>query len=381
MQKRKLGKCGREASLLGFGCMRLPTVEGSAEGRKFGDIDETKAIPMIRQAIADGVDYVDTAYPYHGGKSELLVGEALQNGYRDKVTLATKLPVWAVKTSEDFERIFSEQLEKLQTESIDVYLVHALSKDRWEEMKELGLFKFLDGLRADGRAGCIGFSFHDELPVFKEIVDGYDWDVCQIQLNFMDENSQAGMEGLHYAAERGLGVIIMEPLRGGKLVKNVPPEVQAIWEQAAVKRSAAEWALRWLADMKEVSVILSGMGSPEEVEENMAVLDQATPGCLTDDERVLVTQAKNFYLDRTKVNCTDCKYCMPCPVGVEIPRIFSIYNDASIYNNMEEAKSHYKHIGESGNASQCIECGQCEAVCPQNLTIIQYLKDAHAALS
>ncbi len=382
MQRRKLGKCETRTSLLGFGCMRLPKVDGPAEGRKFGDIDEKEAVSQIRAAIDKGVTYIDTAHGYHGQKSELLVGEALQDGYREQVQLATKLPCWEVNSRDDFEAIFSEQLDKLQTDHVDVYLLHALNEDNWSKMKEFDVFPFLKQIKADGRAKCIGFSFHDELPLFKEIVDSFDWDVCQIQLNYMDTDFQAGVEGMRYAAERGLGIIIMEPLRGGKLAKNVPSEVQTIWNQAPVQRSAAAWALRWLGDFEEVGVVLSGMNRMEEIDENIRVLDNAVPGCITGEERQLIEKAKQFYLDRTAVDCTECEYCLPCPVGVAIPRIFNLYNEASIYGTLAESKGAYSRLQQdSKDATTCIECGQCETKCPQNLKVIQDLKDAHAALT
>lgn len=383
MQRRKFGRFDTEVSLLGFGCMRFPTVEvDDPSKRDVGDIDEERAIEMLHYAIDNGVDYVDTAYPYHGGASEVLVGKALKNGYREKVKLATKLPTWKVTEHADFEKIFQEQLDKLQTDHVDVYLVHALNQDSWQKVKDHDVFSFLKKIKADGRAKYVGFSFHDNLDLFKEIVDSYTWDVCQIQLNYMDENYQAGVEGLNYAADRDLAVIIMEPLRGGKLAKNIPNEVAELWGSYSERRSPAEWAFRWVANHPAVTTILSGMGAMDEVKENIRIMEKAAPNSLGDDELALIDKVKSFYKQRIKVDCTDCKYCMPCPNGVVIPGIFGLYNDASIYGTVKESKGHYQHLGsQDKDASQCIECGQCEAACPQNLAIINLLKDAHQALA
>ena len=383
LQRRKFGKLDFEVSLLGFGCMRLPTVSNPDPNSDVGNIDEAKAVAMIRYAIDQGVNYVDTAYNYHDGKSEVLVGKALKDGYRDKVNLATKLPVWAVNSEEDCDRLLNEQLKKLQTDHVDMYLLHALGRGSWNnKVLKYNMFKFLDKAKADGRIKYAGFSFHDDLDVFKEIVDAYDWDFCQIQLNYMDDEYQAGVEGLRYASDKGLAVVIIEPLRGGRLVKNIPDDVQAIWDQAPVKRTPAEWAFRWLANYPEVTVILSGMSTFDDVEANIATLSAATPNSLSEEELAIVRRVKDIYNQRIKVHCTDCRYCMPCPQGVAIPHIFSIYNHANVYNLYGEGKQHYSHlIRDNKSADLCVECGNCESKCPQNLSIIAYLKEAHAALS
>ncbi len=377
MQKRIIGKTGEEVGLLGFGCMRLPTLPGSE-----GEIDEEQAISMIRHAIDAGVNYLDTAYNYHGGKSEALVGKAVQDGYRQKVQIATKLPVWAINSSEDIERIFHEQLERLGVEQVDFYLLHSLGRDSWQKAVQYEALEFLEKVQAEGLVKHVGFSFHDELPIFREIVDAYPWDFCQIQFNYMDENYQAGLAGLKYAASKGLGVIIMEPLRGGRLVRRIPTEIAELFEEAKVKRTPAEWALRWVANHPEVSLILSGMSRLEDVEENLRIMEDAAPNSLTKEEIALVKRARDIYTERVQVLCTDCKYCLPCPENVAIPRIFSMFNDASIYSSFDDSRWMYENLLKTDeDASRCVACGQCEAVCPQHIKIIESLQLAHRAFS
>ena len=358
--------------------MRLPIIDGDA-----GKINEPEAIGLIRHAIDNGVNYVDTAYGYHQEQSEILVGKALQDGYRDKVKLATKLPMWLVKEREDCDRLLNEQLEKLQTDCIDFYLLHALNRERWELAKRLGILEWLDQAVADGRIKHRAFSFHDSLDVFKEIIDGYDWDMCQIQLNYMDEEYQAGVEGLKYAGGKGIAVVIMEPLRGGKLAKNVPAEVKAAFDAYGADRSPANWALRWLWNFPEVSTVLSGMGAMEELEDNLASAsaEDAKPLAMSEAELKVIEEVKNIYRQRIAVDCTECEYCQPCPNDVKIPRIFGLFNELSMYQ-VEDPKRWYKNLVEEGtDASKCIECGECESVCPQNLPIIEDLKRAQEALS
>jgi len=366
--RRKMGKTKEEVSLLGFGCMRLPTLPD-------GEIDEAEAIAMIRHAIDQGVNYLDTAYGYHNGKSEVLVGKAVRDGYREKVYIADKLPVWLVKEPADCARLFNEQLERLGVEHIDFYLLHALNRNSWHQALENEALEFLEQMQAEGRIRYVGFSFHDDLPVFREIIDAYPWDFCQIQFNYMDECHQAGLAGLKYAASKGLGVVIMEPLRGGRLVQNLPPEVEEFFASAPIQRTPAEWALRWVADHPEVSVILSGMNKMSDVEENLRVLAEAQPHSLSKEELSLIAQARDIYTQRIKILCTDCRYCLPCPQGVEIPRIFRLYNEANMYNTLEADRGQYQQLAKNKkDASQCIACGSCEAVCPQNLGIIELLQ-------
>lgn len=376
MQYRKFGKLDFEVSNLGFGCMRLPVVDGDN-----GKINEDEAIKMIRYAIDNGVNYIDTAYPYHQGNSELLVGKALKDGYRQKVKLATKLPVWLCETAEDFDRYLSEQLEKLETEYIDFYLLHSLSSKSWNKAKNLGVLEFLDKALADGRIKYAGFSFHDDLNVFKEIADSYDWSFCQIQLNYMDEDYQAGMKGLKYASEKGLAVIIMEPIKGGKLAKQPEGDLKDLWEKSGSKSTPAELALRWVWNHPEVTLLLSGMSTMEQVEENIKTASNVLPLSLDHKEIQLIEDIKNIYKSRNKVGCTSCRYCLPCPNKVAIPDIFEIYNNYFVYEAKSAGQNSYERMIKAGvDSTNCIECAQCENACPQNLDIIRHLKEAHLVL-
>lgn len=368
MLYRELGQTGKSVSILGFGTMRLPTLGGDDS-----KVDEEKAAQMIRYAIDHGVNYIDTAYPYHGGMSEFVIGKALQNGYREKVCLATKLPSWLVTSREDMDRYLNEQLERLRTDYIDFYLLHALNRDFWPLVKKHGVFDFLNSALKDGRIKYTGFSFHDNMDLFKEIVDSYPWNMCQIQYNFMDESFQAGKEGLMYAASKGLGVAIMEPLRGGYLASKVPQEVQKIWDSAETTRSPVEWGLRYLWDYPEISIVLSGMSDLAQVESNVKLAADGFPNSLTEEERKLISKVKEIYRSKTRVNCTGCQYCMPCPSGVNIPENFKYLNNAEMFDKVEEEKLLYS--GLEGKASNCTECGQCEEKCPQKTPIREMLKE------
>ncbi len=377
MQYREYGSTDLEVSTLGFGLMRLPT-----EGDDSSEIDEEEAVKMVRYAIDEGVNYLDTAYPYHGGNSETLAAKALKGGYREKVHLVTKLPVWEVEEHDDFDRLLNEQLEKLETDCIDVYLLHGLNSERWEKVSELQVEKFLDRIQEDGRVRYVGFSFHDELGVFKNIVDSYDWDACLIQLNFMDHDYQAGVEGMRYAQDNDMAVAIMEPLRGGKLAENVPDDVMEVWQQADVDRTPADWALRWVCNHPEVSVVLSGMSNMQQMKENIETVKDAYPNSLTDQEIEIIEEVRDIYLDRMQVNCTSCEYCLPCPQEVSIPRILSLWNEASMYQTKESAAKRYASMQEDDkSAVECVECGACEEECPQTIKIIDALKEAHQYLN
>ena len=377
MKYRKFGQTDVKVSALGFGCMRLPTVDGV-----YGNIDEPEAARIVRHAIDNGVSYVDTAYGYHDHNSERFLGRALQDGYREKVNLATKLPCWEVKVADDFDRLLNEQLEKLQTTHIDFYLLHALSSgdDSWSKVRDLGVLDWARGAMADGRIGRLGFSFHDDYEVFKEIIDATDlWTFCQIQYNYMDIENQAGAKGLQYAASKGLAVVIMEGLLGGKLV-NPPSDVQAMWDGAPTKRTAADWALQWLWNQPEAAVVLSGMSTMEQVEQNVASASIPGVGTLTSEELSLVSKVRTQYSKLSPIPCTNCKYCMPCPNGVDIPRNFAVYNEGVMYGNPEGAREAYAEISEKARASVCIQCHECEPKCPQHIRISEWMPIVHEVL-
>jgi predicted aldo/keto reductase-like oxidoreductase len=376
MRYRKFGSLDYEVSVLGFGAMRLPIIEKDSS-----HVDEPEAIKMIRHAIDHGVNYVDTAYTYHEKQGEFVVGKALQHGYREKVKLATKLPSWLVETPDDFDRFLDEQLKKLQTDHIDFYLLHALNANFWPRLRDWDVLNWAEGAIADGRIRYLGFSFHDDFEVFKDIVDAYDkWTFCQIQYNYMDIEYQAGTQGLQYAAKEGLAVIIMEPLRGGQLVNKIPQSVAQLWESATARRTSADWALQWIWNRPEVSVILSGMSSMQQVVENLKSAERATVGLLSGEELSLIDKVREEYRRLVPVACTNCKYCMPCPNSVEIAAIFEYYNDAIIYDNPRAPRFLYRNLSEDKQADNCVECFECEEKCPQAIPITERLKEAHAWL-
>lgn len=381
MQYVEFGNLGFKVSRYGLGCMRLP-LELQADGTTSGDkIDEAKAIEMIRYAIDHGVNYVDTAHGYHGGNSKYVLGKALTEGYREKVKVATKLPPWNVKSYEDFEPLLQEHLEALQTDYIDFYLLHALNKDSWTKLKELGVLEFLDKCKEQGKILYPAFSFHGDLETFKEIIDAYDWAMCQIQLNILDTEIQAGLEGLRYAADKGIAVVIMEPLKGGRLAQNIPDDILALWDQSETKRSPQSWAFHWLANMPEVTVVLSGASSLEQLKDSLEIFETVGIGALTSEEVQLVSDVKALYESKIKVGCTGCNYCVPCPLKVEIPRIFTVYNQASMYGELESNQVHYNELVQKANgADQCVACGKCMKVCPQSIHIIDKLQEAHEYL-
>lgn len=366
MKYRKFGKLDWRVSALGFGAMRLPTIDGDP-----GRIDEALAIRMIRYAIDHGVNYVDTAYGYHRGNSEILVGKALKDGYRERVRLATKMPVWMVDSHSDMDRCLDEQLKKLQTDYIDFYLLHGLRRERWDKMRDLNVFEWAEKAITDGRIMHLGFSFHDTFDVFKEIIDSYDgWTLCQIQYNYIDADIQAGTRGLKYAASKGLAVVIMEPIKGGWLAITPSPEVQAIWDEAEVKRTPAEWALQWVWNHPEVSLALSGMSAMVHVVENVESASRSCPGTLAEAELKLVDRVREKYREYGFIGCTGCRYCMPCPEGVAIPEIFSLYNEYFMKGSDSGVVNKYKEaVPEENRAGNCVRCGTCESLCPQQLPI------------
>jgi len=376
---RKFGKLDYQISALGFGCMRLPTQDNKIMS---GDIDEKESVWLIRSAIDRGVNYIDTAYPYHGGNSEIVTGKALKDGYRNKVKLATKSPLWSVASPGDFDKFLNEQLKKLQTEHIDFYLLHGINKKRWEDtILKLGLLKKAEMAIADGRIGHIGFSFHDKYDSFKLIVDGYErWDFCQIQYNYMDIENQAGTKGLRYAASKGLAVVVMEPLLGGKLA-NPPPKVRKIFEEYSIKRSPAQWALQWIWNQPEVTCLLSGMSKMQQLDENLQAAELLSTQPLSPKDLKLIEQVRSAFLKRTAVPCTKCGYCLPCPQGVNIPWILELYNNGIIYDDMPASRFAYgRFVPEAQRANLCNQCGQCEEKCPQGIKPGKLMSEIHAKL-
>jgi uncharacterized protein len=380
MRYRKLGKTNVETSVLGFGAMRMPMIGAKSPMDGFNPdipIDEVEATKMFHHALEQGVNYFDTAYGYHGGKSEPFVGKVLRE-FRSKVMIATKLPVWNIEKPEDMERIFNEQLQKLQTDYLDVYHVHGLAASTWEKMKKFGVLEFMNGLVSSGRIRFAGFSFHDELNVFKEIIDAYDWSVCQIQFNYYDQNYQAGVEGLKYAADRNIAVVAMEPLRGGKLVDKIPPEIQAIWDSAPVKRSPVEWAMRWAWNFEGISTVLTGASSLAQLKDHTRIVKDAAANSISPKELAVFDEVRAAYRKMLRIDCTGCGYCMKCPHGVNIPQNFAMYNDAYLFKSIEMNAHFYNFmITPEERASACIDCQECLEKCPQKLNIPQELKEVH----
>ena len=384
MLYRQLGKTGCQVSILGFGCMRLPMKNGSQSAADRFDpnkfIDEEEAIQLIHYAKTQGINYFDTAYPYHGGKSEPLLGKAVQ-GCREEILIATKLPAWMVKGPNDFDKFLNEQLQRLATRYVDFYLLHGLGRQTWTKMEELGALRFLDQILRDGRARFAGFSFHDDVRLFKEIVDAYDWAICQIQYNYLDRNYQAGQEGLEYAYSKGLGVVIMEPLRGGRLAEEIPEKVRAIWDSSMEKRSPAEWSLRWVWNHPQVSTALSGMNSMAQLKENLKIAGEGQAQSLSSKDLALIDRVTEVYQKMFPIDCTACSYCLPCPQGVNIPHNFRLYNDHHIFKDQEINFILYNQMTPpEQRASNCGECGECEERCPQHIKIIEELKKVHSTL-
>jgi predicted aldo/keto reductase-like oxidoreductase len=374
MLYRKVPQTGDELSILGFGAMRL--------AMKDGRIDEERATGQIHRAIDGGVNYIDTAWPYHGGQSEPFVGRALAGGYRERVRLATKLPTWLVKSRADMDRFLDAQLKKLDTPRIDYYLVHSLNGGNWESVAALGVADFLDRARADGRIGNAGFSYHGIRGDFARVVGAYPWQFCQIQYNYLDEELQAGTEGLRHAAAQGLAVMVMEPLRGGVLAASPqPPVIDALWREAETRRTPAEWALRWVWNHPEATVVLSGMNGEAQVEENLRIAGDARAGALTAAEIALVERVGRKYREIMKVACTGCGYCQPCPAGVNIPGCFDAYNARYTFGKSAQ-EAGFQYVvrvspiisGSAAYASQCIQCRDCVEKCPQSLPIPDLLE-------
>ncbi|MCI9147236.1 MAG: aldo/keto reductase [Hungatella sp.] len=371
MEKRRIEKLGAETSLLGFGCMRFPVTAT-------GEIDEAEAERMMDRAIGEGVNYIDTAYPYHGGSSESVVGKVLKKYRRDSFYLATKLPLWKVEKLSDVNEIFEEQLAKLQTDYIDFYLMHAVNKERWDKMVGLGCIEALEKLKAEGRIKYLGFSFHDNYEVFEEILNYRDWDFCQIQFNYMDTEEQAGLKGYRLAEEKNVPLIVMEPVKGGRLAA-FSGDIMDKFKKADEKASPASFALRWVGSFPNVKVILSGMSTMEQVEDNLRTFKDFKP--LSEEEYALVEDVADTLKGRVQNGCTKCRYCMPCPAGVDIPGCFSVWNNYHIYQNYNIVKQDWEiNIGESHQAKNCVKCGKCEAACPQKLSVREDLEKVQADL-
>ena len=376
MKYRTMGKLGIRSSVFGLGCMRF---NGAPSGDSI--IDEEKAISLIRRAIDGGVTYIDTAYVYLGKTSEIVLGKALRDGYRDRVTIATKMPADAVKDRASMEALLEEELKKLQTDHIDFYLMHGINKEKWEYFKSIGAPEFFDDMVRAGKIRYKCFSFHGPYEEFEHILNDWDWDMVQIQYNFMDVGNQAGTRGLELAGSKGIPVVIMEGLLGGNLAK-APDNVQALYDAFPIRRSPVEWAFRWLCNHPEVSVVLSGCNEAEQIDDNLRIFDTVEPGVMGADELKLIDDVRAAYLSRTKIGCTGCRYCMPCPNGVNIPGIFSVWNNVSLYNMDPDKDWGFRMTKEKGNgADKCVACGACEAACPQHLPIIEQLKCAWAELT
>jgi len=370
MRQIAFGKTGLKVSALGFGCMRFPVIDNDNSM-----IDEEHAMKMVHYAIDKGINYFDTAYPYHGydfsmgGASEPFLAKALKNGYRDKVYIATKLPSWLVESREDMDRFLDEQLERLDTSYIDFYLLHALDGMNWKKLLQLGVLNFLDRALKEGKIRYAGFSYHDESELFKEIVDAYDWTFCQIQYNYMDEEYQAGKEGLLYAAEKGLAVVAMEPLRGGTLVNGLPPAAREVMKQAAPERTEVGWALQWLWRHPEVTMVLSGMSHLDHVKENLQLASDLAQMQWAEKDELALQKAVGVIRGKKMVDCTACNYCMPCPEGVNIPRNFALYNDYHMLQDPAAKLRYQRLLSDTAKASNCIQCGLCEPQCPQSIPI------------
>lgn len=379
MKYRKFGSLDWEVSALGFGAMRLPVID-----EDMSNIDEPEAIKMIHHAFDNGVNYIDTAYMYHMGSSEKLVGKALKGGYREKVKVVTKLPVRMLEKAEDCDRIINEQLEKLDIDAIDFYLLHGLNRDGWAKCREFDVLNWAEKQMAKGYIGRLGFSFHDEYDVFKEIVDSYDsWVLAQVMYNFMDVDAQAGRKGVEYVAGRGIAVVVMEPLRGGLLAKEPPEPVAKLWESAPQQLRPVEWAWRWIWNQPEISMALSGMSTMEQVIDNLEIVDRCEDGILTDEELELIDKVRKAYRSLRPVGCSSCKYCVPCPNEVDIPAIFQIYDDSVMYQDPRIGQFRYNGpfgIDQDKRADRCTECGECLEKCPQSIEIPDWLKKAHEAL-
>ncbi len=385
MQYRTMPGSDEQLSALGFGCMRLPTRVG---GPASSLIDAPRAKAQIVSAIERGVNYIDTANPYHLGASESFLGEHILSdpGLRQRVHIATKLPCMRIKVAEAMESILAKQLEKLRVERIDYYLLHALDGPTWDRMVSLGVIEFMERIVAEGRVRRMGFSFHGRKDDFIRIVDAYDFDFVQVQYNILDERYQAGIEGIEHAHARGMGVVVMEPLRGGSLVGKIPKPVQRIYDEATIQRSPADWALRWIWNNPMVTVVLSGMNVEEHVDENIRIAGESLPGGMSEAELAMVERVRSTYRELLQVDCTGCAYCMPCPAGIDIPAAFKNLNNRHLFGWLEPTLFHAAYLGvqtpdgQPHWTSSCTDCGRCERKCPQHLPIREHFQQVQREL-
>lgn len=370
MKKRTLCKSLPEVSILGFGCMRFYREDGSLDMMSTEKkVDEKLSSSLMDRAMEMGVNYFDTAYPYLGGMSEGVVGRHFEGSKRHKVLIATKSPVWKATEKEDFPKFLDEQLRHLKTDYIDCYLAHSLTGKSWRKALELDVLDFLRKAKEAGKIRSVGFSFHDLYCEFEPILYAFDWDFCQLQLNYLDTEYQAGLKGMMKAKKKGMGIISMEPLLGGKLATQLPNQAKLIIDQAEPKRTPAEWALRWVWNMPEVSLLLSGMNALDQVEENCRIADDALPSAMTEQEMQVIEKVKSLFLERIKIHCAACAYCMPCPSGVAIPLIFSTYNEAFRFDDPSSLIRYYHALPPEIKADQCIACGDCLSKCPHQIAI------------
>lgn len=381
MQYRQYGKLGYETSLLGMGCMRLPRLieEGQAQAK----VDLEKSFEMIRYAATHGVDYFDTAFGYHNQTSEAVLGQALEGDLRKKVRIATKQPINVMRTQADIRRNLEDTLVKLRTDYIDVYLIHNITAGNWPEIQQRKIFEEYEKFKAEGLIRAIAFSYHGGPEPFGEVLDAYPWDMCQVQQNLLDTDKEVTEKAIVLAGNKGCALVVMEPLRGGGLA-SAPAPVQALYDAYPVRRSAVEWAFRHVINYPQVSTILSGMSTLEQLKDNIAIFSQpdAVAGCLSADEQLLLRRVKTLYDARATIDCTSCEYCLPCPKGVFIPQVLQAYNDAVRFENPDPPKRNYWFISRvGGGADKCEECGDCEKACPQGIEIIKQLKMVHEALS
>ena len=387
MQYRNFGKTGFKVSALGMGCMRLPRIPGGTDSQ----VDREQAWEMIRYAADHGVNYFDTAYVYHSKVSEEVLGEALEGGRREKVKIATKQSFHTMKDLksgggatilENARRNLESTLKKLRTDYLDLYLIHGIGQSTWEDVKKEKILDEYEKFKSEGLIRGIAFSFHGDFPIFREILGFYDWEMCQMQQNFMDTEKEATEEGIRLAGKKGCALVIMEPLRGG-LLALPPAPVQALYDEYPVKHKGVEWAFRHVLNYPEVSTILSGVSTLAQLKEDIEIFSKpdAVPGCLGNDDINLLKRVKDKYISLKSIPCTSCEYCMPCPHGVQIPGVFSRYNDSKMYGSLEQPRRSYTFMTRANHdASHCEACGECEPKCPQSIKIIETLKMAHEIL-